>query len=197
MIMVQLREQTRPYHDRLESHSDLLLRMSALSGYRQVLEQFYGIYTPLEHQLAEVFRRCPPAFDFEKRRKGALLAADLRTLGVHGESLHPPLRGPTLPVLSTLPQAYGCLYVMEGATLGGQIIARHLKKVLGLDAGNGAAFFNSYGNEIGSMWREFGDAVTAYAGLHDDEDQIIAAACDTFAAFAAWLVQGEESHARS
>jgi heme oxygenase len=198
MIMVQLREQTRAYHDRLESHSDLLQRMNTISDYRRVLERFYGIYTPLERQLAEVFRQSKSkagALDFEKRRKSALLVADLRTLGVPGERLqHLPCM-PSLPALSTLPQAYGCLYVLEGATLGGQILSRHVKKALGLDAGNGAAFFNSYGTEIGRMWREFGDILTAYTALHDDEEQIITSACETFAAFAGWLVKGEEAHA--
>lgn len=195
MIMTQLREQTRTYHDQLESHSDLLQRMSAISDYLRVLERFYGIYVPLERQLTEVFRRCPTTFDFEKRRKSALLATDLRTLGVCRESLHHLPCMPRCPALSTLPQAYGCLYVLEGATLGGQIIARHLNKTLGLDAGNGAAFFNSYGSEIGRMWREFGDTVTAHAALRRDEDQIITSACETFAGFAAWLVKGEEAHA--
>ena len=194
MIMAQLREQTRAYHAQLESHSDLLQRMNALSDYRQMLERFYGIYAPLESQLTEVFQQCPTAFDFEKRRKSALLAADLRMLGVPEERLHCLPRISYLPAVSTLPQAYGCLYVLEGATLGGQILSRRLNQALGLDASNGAAFLNSYGNQIGRMWREFGDAVTAYAALHDEDDQIVSGACATFAAFTDWLVKGEEAH---
>jgi len=158
------------------------------------LQLFHSIYTPLENQLAEVFQRCAPAFDLEKRRKSALVVTDLGMLGVNDENLHRLSQVPCLPLVTTLPRAYGCLYVLEGATLGGQIISRHVKNALGLDASNGAAFFNSYGNEIGRMWREFGDAVTAYAALHGDEDQIIAGARETFAAFVVWFSEGDKMH---
>ena len=39
-----------------------------------------------------------------------------------------------LPPLETQADAFGCLYVLEGATLGGRVISRHIERALGLDA---------------------------------------------------------------
>jgi len=51
-----------------------------------------------------------------------------------------------LPQLASLGRAFGVLYVLEGSTLGGRHIALALEKRLGLTAGNGAMFFNAYGD---------------------------------------------------
>ena len=50
-----------------------------------------------------------------------------------------------LPLVETFAQTLGCPYVLEGATLGGQVVGRHLRENLNLSPENGAAFFNSYG----------------------------------------------------
>ena len=49
----------------------------------------------------------------------------------------------------------GCLYVLEGATLGGVVIRRHPEQKLRLGPDNGAAFFHAYGPDTGRRWREF------------------------------------------
>jgi heme oxygenase len=45
--------------------------------------------------------------------------------------------------LETIPEAPGCLYVLEGSTLGGRIITRHVKEILPVDETRGCTFFNS------------------------------------------------------
>jgi heme oxygenase len=45
----------------------------------------------------------------------------------------------------------GTLYVIEGATLGGQVISRHLYRHLGFSANAGARFFNGYGDEAATQ----------------------------------------------
>jgi heme oxygenase len=51
----------------------------------------------------------------------------------------------TLPVIDSGPTCLGVLYVLEGATLGGQILRREIASRLRLDADNGAAFLDVYG----------------------------------------------------
>ena len=46
-----------------------------------------------------------------------------------------------LPDLQGVQEALGCLYVVEGSTLGGQVIARHLRQTLGVDPRCGGSFF--------------------------------------------------------
>jgi heme oxygenase len=76
--------------------------------------------------------------------------------------------------------ALGCCYVIEGATLGGQLIARHLKTVLQLDPANGAALFNGYGRATGAMWRSFCSVLNAEVRNPLSHRTAAAAACATF-----------------
>lgn len=199
MIMVKLREQTRAYHDRLEERLDLFSSASTLAGYQEVLQRFYGFYRPLEPLLEERLTflsmnldvKINLKIDYAKRRKTGLLESDLRRLGASEKDLNVLPLCPRIPRLATPAQVLGCLYVLEGATLGGQIIARYLQNALELNASNGASFFSSYGSEVGHMWREFGAAVTAYSQTHEEDDSIIAAACETFAALELWLCAEE------
>lgn len=184
-ILAQLRARTRPCHDRLEACVDLERRCRTLWEYRTLLVCFSGFYGPVEAHLA----RCPgiERFDFAHRRKAPLLARDLQTLA--GPDARQPLPLCTaLPPLTTLPQAAGCLYVLEGATLGGQLIARHLRMTLGLDAQNGAAFFHCYGDSVGRRWKDFCGVLEDYA-LEDNavREEIVLSAGGTFCALEQWL----------
>ncbi len=75
----------------------------------------------------------------------------------------------------------GALYVLEGSTLGGRFIARHVETVLGLTPGQGDRYFAGHGEATGALWRE----VTAeIAGVPPGgEEALLVAARRTFAAF--------------
>jgi heme oxygenase (biliverdin-IX-beta and delta-forming) len=83
---------------------------------------------------------------------------------------------------------------MEGATLGGQVIGRHLRATLQLTPESGAAFFHSYQDRVGPMWLEFRSFLNAQA--HDDETThaIVEGAFETFERFIAWLRSQKEFH---
>ncbi len=85
-----------------------------------------------------------------------------------------------------MPEALGCLYVLEGATLGGQVIVRRLR-----DLPREAllsAFFTSYGQDVGAMWQAYREFLTGYAEGRDEDDVIVESACATFATIGAWLM---------
>ena len=92
-----------------------------------------------------------------------------------------------LPRLETIPEALGCLYVLEGATLGGKIITEHLKKVLPLDESRGCSFFNSYGDDVGRMWSSFLGILRRHCEKHGDADVVVQSACQTFACLDWWI----------
>ena len=77
------------------------------------------------------------------------------------------------------------LYVFEGATLGGQIIGRHLRDGLRIDRGNGAAFFGGYGDETGAMWMRFSRHVDTSSII--DTEAAVGAAVETFEKLQVWL----------
>lgn len=96
-----------------------------------------------------------------------------------------------LPTLDTIDNVLGCMYVLEGATLGGQLISRHLREtqdITSLDAGR---FFAGYGDRTASMWRAFGAAVTAHVDAGGDADRIVSGARATFQTFGQWIAGGE------
>lgn len=176
--MKKLKEATRKQHEQMEMSVDIMNRMFSLEDYKSLLEKFYRFYSAIEPKIAAVDIGSF-GLDFDKRRKTALLKNDLKNVdGKTGMT-----EWTDLPIVDSLAQAFGCLYVLEGATLGGQVITRHLKEHLKLTPENGGSFFNSYGSEVGSMWKAFGEATTKFAEENNDDDTIIDAAKGTFDSF--------------
>ena len=121
---------------------------------------------------------------FNDRRKVPKLLADLEFLGYEAADRLPMCR--SLPPLDSVPGILGSLYVVEGATLGGQLISRHLERTLGLREGRGYAFFSSYGPQVGSRWRSFRDVLLS-CSTEQDDDRIVDSATATFRGMYAWL----------
>jgi heme oxygenase len=124
-------------------------------------------------------------FDWPRRRKTPLLRRDLCSAGDSPEVVTGLPRCSDLPDVDGFPQALGCLYVLEGATLGGQVVTRYLTGVPGLENVTWFSFFSSYGAEVGPMWREFGEFLTIQSRGADEA--IVQAACATFTTLAHWL----------
>jgi heme oxygenase len=79
--------------------------------------------------------------------------------------------------------------VLEGATLGGQIIDRHLRQSLGIEPATGGAFFHGYGAQVGPMWNRFREVVTDFATSDERQRAIVQSAQATFRSFDDWLAQ--------
>ena len=82
----------------------------------------------------------------------------------------------------------GSMYVVEGSTLGGAMIARDVENRLGLTAETGCAYFRSYGRNVAAMWKSFG-AVLMEASSPEADDLIVGAAQDTFTVMHDWLCE--------
>ena len=96
--------------------------------------------------------------------------------------------------MPTRAAAFGAMYVVEGSTLGGAMIARHAEWTLGLNADTGCAYFSSYGRDVGRMWNEFGAKLLAIS-TPDTDDLIVASANLTFECMRAWLPPRQASAA--
>ena len=196
MILAKLKEQTAEQHQRLEAKLDILARLSSPQGYKSLLEQFYGFYLPLEIHLGSVMCPAGSLSNFTARRKTPLLEKDLLFLDLSERDLAELPQCQKLPTVESEAQAFGCLYVLEGATLGGQIISKYVADKLGYERERGATFFKSYGAEVRAMWCGFVQALGEYAMAHDADDEVVAAAVDTFDKFDQWLCVGESPHER-
>ena len=123
--------------------------------------------------------------DFETRRKLPLLRADLDALGRAADTLAfcdalPPLRTPA--------QAVGYLYVLAGATLGGQVIGRHVRRTLGLTPDSGARFSHGNGARTAEMWRAFRAALAGFAANPATADAVVESANETFRSLRHWCM---------
>ena len=187
-LIQRLKTETQASHASLESRVDLPQRLQNPSAYRALLEAFYGIFSPLEAEIARSFSEIALWLpDIASRMRTASLRTDLRVLG----NLCPEaLPCSPVPPLRSLPEQLGCLYVLEGSTLGGQIIARQIASQLHYTPENGCSFFAGHGAEVGPMWNRFREAIGSFSVAHPDaetQDQIISSANATFRAFGDWF----------
>lgn len=208
MILDQLREATATAHANLERQFDLKRRTSSLEAYKQILRDFVGFLRPLETRLSAQLGSLRE-LDMPARCKLALLERDLVTLGDSTSTID---RLPTCddaPIVDGAASAFGVLYVLEGSTLGGRVIAPLLEQRLGLNAAHGASYFNCYGARVAEMWNAFRHAICIFA---DDQKQaanvtgsltrqlpipgqIVTTAQETFSTLAGWLSGGDLRHA--
>jgi heme oxygenase len=182
----RLKRDTADLHRRLESDLGLLEPDLSLDGYRGVLESFFGFYAPLEVALARLVAGAP-SLGFPLRARTALIDGDLRSLGLSREEIAGLPRCAELPRLSCPEELAGCLYVLEGACLGGQVIAPKLRERLGVGKGTGASFFTGDAEGVPARWRLFLSWLDGVAAAGSATDEVVASAQATFLAFARWV----------
>ncbi len=171
----RLRQETAGAHAAVERAFDWQGRLSTIAGYHGTLAALYGFHAAWEPYAAAVLD--DPAF-FDPRRRAGLLADDLRHLGGTTEGLERP----ALPTLATPAAALGSMYVVEGSTLGGRLIARHVAATLALRPGGGLSYHTGHGAGSGAMWRAFCARLNASLPPGSGtETEAVAAAVATFA----------------
>ena len=182
----ELRRETADLHRRLESDLALLGSELSLDRYRRVLEFFFGFYAPVEACLARVVSAGPP-LGLPLLLHVVLIESDLLSLGLSRRDIPDLPRCADLPPLSRLEELAGCLYVLEGACLGGQVIAPALGERLGVAKGSGASFFTGDAEGTPARWRLFLAWLEGLARAGHPTAEIVASARATFLAFARWV----------
>jgi heme oxygenase len=190
MILLKLKQATQHAHEQIEANTltaSIMQGAASQDQYVQLLQKFLGFYVPVEAAMSKMTEWESIGLNFDQRRKTPLLEKDLRALGVHDQVLETLPHCADLPTIASFPQALGCLYVFEGATLGGQLMTRQLQRLFGFDHETGCAFFSSYGSHVGPMWKAFGAALNNYAAERDVDQIILDAACTSFTKLDRWL----------
>lgn len=146
-----LRERSWPAHQQLESTAAARLLLSddlTLSRYAPILQRWHLCWSRLEAH-AEAYAPAHAPANVRPIRRAHHAERDLAYLG------YKPLNAASDIVMPALPDAYGhrwfgVAYVMQGSALGGQVIATHLQRLLGLRAGLGGSFFGCGLEAMGS-----------------------------------------------
>ena len=185
-VLLRLREATAEDHARVETTLDLMGPDLDRAALAQGMRALHAFWRAAEEGLAGWAERCPAdaaRLDWPRRRRAHLYAADLLALGAA-----PAPEVPPLPPVRDTDEALGRLYVLEGATLGGTFIDRHLATVPAL-AGVRLRAFSPYGDRTGAMWHALRRSARAHVGDGGtgDADRVVGSACATFAALARWV----------
>lgn len=180
MLLARLKQDTAGHHARVEAAMPSLDQLATPGGYAAALRALHGFHATWEPAIWRTPGVAEAGMD-GGRRKLPLLQADLRALGIHPCEPAPHVR------LRGTAEALGALYVLEGATLGGRIIYRHVAGPLGVTPGHGAAYYHGYGEGTGARWQAFGRALTRYVDQADAAPRVVAGAVACFAALQAYL----------
>jgi heme oxygenase len=181
-----LRAATWPSHQRLEKRLDVKTRFSSIGAYRAHLEKMWGFCAAVETRLGiDIFAGA--LTDYDARRKLPLLTQDLMALGADSGSVVLLEQCNAVPACPDAASAFGCMYVLEGATLGGRMLLPLVESRLKLSAACGATFLASYGESVTSMWRSFGAALDGWCSVPEREACAARTAVATFDALDAWL----------
>ncbi|MBD3163027.1 MAG: hypothetical protein GF346_11460 [Candidatus Eisenbacteria bacterium] len=192
-IMNRLREETRALHDRTENGGFQTLLMAGKlprEAYVDSLGQLLQVHRILEEHLGRLAKK-HPAFREVVRVdcfQEPQLLADLRHFGRTPASIGPsPATRRFVTWIETLAREtpialLGVFYVLEGSKNGGRFIARAVTKAYALEGRAGVAYLDPHGEEQKPLWQDFKRRMEALDLGASDQEEIVRAACETFAA---------------
>lgn len=181
-LRARLRAATAEAHAALETRLDLERRLSDAAAVRTVLARFHGFFAGLEPALAAALEVDGARILPSPTRLGEL-AHDLRALGLPAAAIA------RLPVcaeagrLAGASEAWGALYVVEGARVGGVVIARRLAAARIV---HGLRFWSEDTSRTAGLWSGLIEALERV----EDADAAERGAVATFARLDAWFAAG-------
>ncbi len=185
-LFARLRVETQVEHEQIENKIRIFSGAFSKQDYVHLLTAFRCFYFLYEKQLLSQVHILPGSFEINSRMKIPLLDADLKNF-----KKIQFLEIPRIPAANSLAQIVGAMYVVEGATLGGQVIYRQLQKTLSLSL-DSTHFFRGYNELTGQMWSKFKVEAEKIIDL-ENFDEVIASAKYTFLCLADWLESTKES----
>ena len=179
-----LRSATRHEHEATERSFRLMRASITPAEYLGILERFYGYYAPLERAVQRASEHHLAGVRLPDHTRAARLRRDLAAQG--GAHAHLATSS-ALPALDSAAKVIGCLYVIEGAALGGQLIARHLATTLDVSPAHGGAFFHGDGDLTLARWQGFLAVLHAFGAAHPaSHGACVGAALATFQTLRRW-----------
>lgn len=176
-----IRTRTRLLHERVEARTLCEGWLDDRRLYALLLSRLLTLHMQLESH-AYRFRAELHEFDLAGRSRRSHIEADLDAMDAAERVV-----AQRVPGLSLASAGYvlGGLYVVEGATLGGAIVAKRVAQRLGLTSGQGCAYFSSYGADTGRRWSEFCAVLDRWGG---DPDAVAEGAVGVFGCYDRWVL---------
>lgn len=189
-VLNRLNIETRIHHAAADADVDDYLFRGGVTAadYRTFLMRAYGFVAPVEAALMSA-PGLEELVDARARAKAPLLVADLVALGMTFEEVQalptclsvPSFRGPA--------SALGWIYVLERPLLSAAVIRGHLASFLPLEMQRASSYLQCYSGNVGTRWRELGEAMDRVAYSPAIADRIVSGANDAFRALTRWRTQ--------
>jgi heme oxygenase len=152
---------------------------SSIEGYTEYLRRFAAFQWAGE-RVVQVCGGSLIVPDWERRKRGHLLEADLKALGscIAGEAIS---ARDVLGSCHSAAHGLGVAYVLEGATLGGAVLLKQVSAI-GVTPEQGGSFLASYGPLRKAMWQQFLSTLDSWERRGIQQDQVVRAALLAFRA---------------
>lgn len=182
-----LRRSTRELHQAVEVKLGLPWTITSRDNYVACLSRFHRLYRPLERQLRAFSDWPDHGLSPMGHVYAASLASDLELLLQPGAPLPPDAPSEACPNLPSFAHALGARYVLEGSTLGGEVILHHLIRS-GVDGAATARAFLGVGQQRPDGWRDFRAALDRYGKKWPKAvPHVVTGAERSFRAIGEWL----------
>lgn len=167
-----VRTATADIHTAIETEADVERRLRDLGERPAMVGRFHLLHTAVEAAIAP-WRAAFEEDGYTPDSPSPLIRSGLETLG-----LAPP-EGQAVAPLPTYGEAIGWVYVAEGSMLGGRIMRKAMTRD-GIPL-TGLEFLDPWGDETGSRWRAFMQAMdSACASGRATQDDIVKGGKDAF-----------------
>lgn len=156
MLQEILKSATKVHHDELESLmfvNEIMNKTLTLEQYKTLLATNYIVHSAIESKLHNALDvTLKTTLDIENRHKLEALEQDLLEIGMKKEELN--ALNFDFPDIKDNATSLGAMYVLEGATLGGNVIQKKLRatpafKNLGLN------YYTVYAQNLMPNWLAF------------------------------------------
>ncbi|WP_025144796.1 biliverdin-producing heme oxygenase [Pedobacter jeongneungensis] len=183
MIANLLRAETAENHKALESLmfvNEIMNNSLSIDQYKKLLMVNYIIHQKSENTLANMLDAdIAAALEMNSRLKLAALEKDLNYWGIDSLTL-PGLNFELYLPQKNTAEVLGALYVLEGATLGGNVIKRHILANPNFkDHEAGLNYYGVYGEELSTKWKKFVSVLNERV-VETDYERCINSANQTF-----------------
>ena len=172
MVSEYLKQNTAEFHDAAEklfNSEKIFNKTFTLEDYKKIINTNYLM---LLHSEDQIFNSLNEKFaeklQLDQRKKLPLIEKDLENLSLKNRATSHALE------INNENEALGMMYVIEGSTLGGNVIAKQLSKTEGFDnvAFN---FFGCYQENTGPMWKNFKEVLDTEV-TEENYDEVLSGA---------------------
>lgn len=167
--LVCLRARSRESHRRMERHPRMRLLLSpqlTLQDYGALLQDLFSYHHALDNRIAGLQETLfSPGERYCWQSRSAWLEQDLNDLRFYRTEANARSK-PELPPVRSSDELIGVMYVIEGSSQGGRVIAPLLERRIALSSDFGARYFNAHRHGSWLAFLDWADALSEHIDVN-------------------------------